>query len=104
MDASYSERTRRLQKQLTNFMFVQAIIPLFISVVPCLLIVATAFLYMDTGRMCCYCVIATSWIPVLNPIITIVVIVPFRRTVRGLFRKRAAVNSTASNLSITAIT
>ncbi|CAD5233746.1 unnamed protein product [Bursaphelenchus xylophilus] len=103
MDASYSERTRRLQRQLTNFMFVQATIPLFVSVIPSLTIVIPAFLYIDTGRICCYCVLATSWIPVLNPIITIVVIVPFRRAVCGAFQKKSVVNSTTSNPSLTAI-
>ncbi|CAD5233749.1 unnamed protein product [Bursaphelenchus xylophilus] len=101
MDFSYSEKTKRLQNQLTNFMFVQATIPLFISVVPILLIVIPAFFYVDTGMMCFYCVIAISWIPLLNPIITITVIVPFRRIVCGAFRKQVAVN-TSSNRSTTA--
>uniref|UniRef100_A0A1I7RJW7 G_PROTEIN_RECEP_F1_2 domain-containing protein n=1 Tax=Bursaphelenchus xylophilus TaxID=6326 RepID=A0A1I7RJW7_BURXY len=94
MHDSYSERTRRLQKQLTNFMIVQVVTPLFISVIPVMTIVIPSFLFIDTGRICLYSALMFSWIPVFNPVITITVIVPFRRFVLGVVtRKRGLVHT-----------
>uniref|UniRef100_A0A1I7RJW8 G_PROTEIN_RECEP_F1_2 domain-containing protein n=1 Tax=Bursaphelenchus xylophilus TaxID=6326 RepID=A0A1I7RJW8_BURXY len=81
MNDSYSEKTRRLQRQLTNFMILQAVIPLFTSVLPVMIIVSPSLFYTDDGRLCFYSVIIISWIPVVNPIITVLVIVPFRKIV-----------------------
>ncbi|CAD5233751.1 unnamed protein product [Bursaphelenchus xylophilus] len=98
MNDSYSEKTRRLQRQLTNFMIVQAVIPMFTSVLPVMVIVSPSLYYTEDDRLCLYSVILISWIPVINPIITIVVIVPFRRIV---FRAVTSKISTVHTLSDT---
>ncbi|CAD5233750.1 unnamed protein product [Bursaphelenchus xylophilus] len=100
MRDSYSDKTKRLQKQLSDFMIVQAMIPVCVCVIPVMSFVIPAFFYLDTGMMCVYSAIAVSWIPVLNPIITIMVIIPFRRIVCGVFHKRVVVN-TSYNRSTT---
>uniref|UniRef100_A0A1I7RJQ0 G_PROTEIN_RECEP_F1_2 domain-containing protein n=1 Tax=Bursaphelenchus xylophilus TaxID=6326 RepID=A0A1I7RJQ0_BURXY len=79
--SSYSERTRRLQTQLSQYLIVQSIIPLIVSVTPLMLIVVPAFLYSDTGKACLFYGVLFSWIPILNPLITMIVIVPYRQVI-----------------------
>ncbi|CAD5233675.1 unnamed protein product [Bursaphelenchus xylophilus] len=76
---SCSENTKRLQRQLNSYLFVQFIIPLVVCVGPMMYFVIPAFFYVDTGRPCLLIGVSLSWIPMLNALITMIVIVPYRR-------------------------
>ncbi|CAD5233677.1 unnamed protein product [Bursaphelenchus xylophilus] len=78
---SFSGKTRRLQAQLTQYLIVQSVIPLLVSVVPMMLLVVPQYFYIDTGRACLFYSVAFSWIPIINPLITMAVIIPYRRLI-----------------------
>ncbi|CAD5233689.1 unnamed protein product [Bursaphelenchus xylophilus] len=57
-------------------------IQLVTSVVPVAVIIFAAFLRLETGMTPTFCFMALSWIPIINPLLTMIVIVPYRRAVR----------------------
>ncbi|CAD5208380.1 unnamed protein product [Bursaphelenchus xylophilus] len=94
----YSSKTKRMQKQLTITLTLQTLMPLFISFGPVVCVCIGCFFRVDTGVMSLVVLGFASWIPVVNPVLTIWVIQPFRRTVfRWLYIKVGGVISQESS-------
>ncbi|CAD5233683.1 unnamed protein product [Bursaphelenchus xylophilus] len=106
-----SQRTKQLQSQLSRYLVLQArhffyisfqanqqefyrnckfqgLIPLTTAVAPTLCLVISQFAGLSIGGLAALCVSLYSWIPFLNATITIVVIVPYRRALIRIFRKK----------------
>ncbi|CAD5210418.1 unnamed protein product [Bursaphelenchus okinawaensis] len=81
----YSERTKSMQRQLSRALFFQSLLPVFTSIGPILCICVPSFFYMDTGKSAMLFMNITTWVPVFNPLLTISVIVPYRRAVLSCF-------------------
>ncbi|CAD5233688.1 unnamed protein product [Bursaphelenchus xylophilus] len=79
----YSPKTKVLQAQLARFLFFQVMIQLTTSIVPASLLAASALLRIDGGISTTVSVTLASWIPILNSLLTITAIVPYRRVLKG---------------------
>ncbi|CAD5233676.1 unnamed protein product [Bursaphelenchus xylophilus] len=76
---SCSDNTKRLQNQLNNYLTVQSVVPLVVCITPLLFVIVTGFLYIDIGRICMLSAVFLSWMPILNSLITMIVIIPYRK-------------------------
>ncbi|CAD5233682.1 unnamed protein product [Bursaphelenchus xylophilus] len=106
-----SQRTKQLQSQLPRYLVLQArhffyisfqanqqefyrnckfqgLIPLTTAVAPTLCLVISQFCGLSIEGLAALCVSMYSWIPFLNATITIVVIVPYRRALIRIFRRK----------------
>lgn len=70
---------------------------MFISVGPNMGICVPSFLYLDTGYSAGILLSIIGWVPVLNPLLTIWFIVPYRTVVMGYITKKT---ETLSLLSV----
>ncbi|CAD5213247.1 unnamed protein product [Bursaphelenchus xylophilus] len=93
----YSERTKAMQKQLSRALFFQSCLPVILSIGPILLICVPSFFYLNTGRSALVLMNITSWVPVFNPLLTISVIVPYRRAVVACFAEHKVHTSSAKD-------
>uniref|UniRef100_A0AC35EVN0 G protein-coupled receptor n=1 Tax=Panagrolaimus sp. PS1159 TaxID=55785 RepID=A0AC35EVN0_9BILA len=83
----YSAETRRLQAQMTKTMILQATVPLIFVLGPIGIAMAAAFALINIpglgfiiNSVCC-------WIPVVNPLVTIISVKAYRKTVVSYFKK-----------------
>uniref|UniRef100_A0A1I7S7Z9 G_PROTEIN_RECEP_F1_2 domain-containing protein n=1 Tax=Bursaphelenchus xylophilus TaxID=6326 RepID=A0A1I7S7Z9_BURXY len=67
-----------------NFIPFQSILPLCVSVGPAIGIVVPSFTRFDTGVAALITGNILSWVPVFNPLFTILVITPYRRHLKAL--------------------
>ncbi|CAD5205959.1 unnamed protein product [Bursaphelenchus okinawaensis] len=95
-NSKYTTKTKEMQHQLTLVLLFQTILPVFTSVAPILAICVPCFLYISTGPSAGIFLAIVSWVPVLNPLLTIIVIAPYRRFVVNIFN-RTKVNITSNN-------
>ncbi|CAD5214813.1 unnamed protein product [Bursaphelenchus xylophilus] len=95
----YSERTKSMQNQLARALFFQTLLPIFVSIGPILFICVPSFFYMNTGKSALIFMNMTSWIPVFNPLLTIIAIVPYRRAVLECFGRGKVHTSSAGKES-----
>ncbi|CAD5219073.1 unnamed protein product [Bursaphelenchus xylophilus] len=85
---AYSRKAKSMQKQLTWFLIIQSVIPIFVSSGPNVFLVITAFLRIDAGILTTIVVDFMGLLPVCNPFLSILVIKPYRRIVGGVFKKQ----------------
>uniref|UniRef100_A0A1I7RJQ7 G_PROTEIN_RECEP_F1_2 domain-containing protein n=1 Tax=Bursaphelenchus xylophilus TaxID=6326 RepID=A0A1I7RJQ7_BURXY len=82
-----STKTKRIQSQLSMYLFCQGLIPLLTAVGPTLGLVLGQFFNLNLGSLAALCVLCYSWIPFLNGLLTIVVIAPYRNAVCRWIKK-----------------
>ncbi|CAD5210923.1 unnamed protein product [Bursaphelenchus xylophilus] len=80
----YTEKTQKMQEQLNRTLIAQSILPLCVSVGPAIGIVVPSFTRFDTGVAALITGNILSWVPVFNPLFTILVITPYRRHLKAL--------------------
>ncbi|CAD5235113.1 unnamed protein product [Bursaphelenchus xylophilus] len=85
--AKYSQRTLQMQTQLSVAMLVQAILPVFISLGPSVLMIIEIAFGFNWDIVTTIAFNAFALIPVLNSLCTILVIRPFREAVMRPFLK-----------------
>ncbi|CAD5208680.1 unnamed protein product [Bursaphelenchus xylophilus] len=95
----YSQRTRDMQAQLTKALMFQTILPVFTSVSPILCICVPCFLYVSTGPSASILLAIVSWVPVFNPLLTIWIIIPYRRVVFSCILRTKVEASATSDVS-----
>ncbi|CAD5219071.1 unnamed protein product [Bursaphelenchus xylophilus] len=81
----YSNRAKSMQKQLTMFLITQSVIPIFVSSGPNVFLVVCCFLRLDPGILTTFVVDLMGLLPICNPVLSIFVIKPYRRTIQGVF-------------------
>uniref|UniRef100_A0A1I7RJQ8 G_PROTEIN_RECEP_F1_2 domain-containing protein n=1 Tax=Bursaphelenchus xylophilus TaxID=6326 RepID=A0A1I7RJQ8_BURXY len=72
-----SRRTKHLQVQLSRYLLLQTTIQLLTSVIPVSVIIFAGFFRLDAGLTPTFCMVALSWIPIINPLLTMIVIAPY---------------------------
>ncbi|KAH7720904.1 CRE-7TM GPCR protein [Aphelenchoides avenae] len=77
----FSEKTKRLQKQLSFTLFVQTVAPFFAISLPCLFIMLQAFFKLDMSGYGCLFSLPMFWIYVINPGSTILLVGQYRTAV-----------------------
>ncbi|CAD5218910.1 unnamed protein product [Bursaphelenchus okinawaensis] len=96
----YSNKTRQLQKQLTRFLICQAMVTFCNSVIPVAAILIPLFMKIDAGATPSLCLFIVGWVPAVNPVLSNIIITPYRRFIIGCFKRLiGAVNSKVSRNS-----
>ncbi|CAD5219075.1 unnamed protein product [Bursaphelenchus xylophilus] len=85
--ATVSRRSENMQRQLTRFLKIQTIMPLFVSTGPNIFLFITSALRIDPGILCAIIIDLITLLPIANPILSIWAIKPYRRAIRKLFEK-----------------
>ncbi|CAD5235116.1 unnamed protein product [Bursaphelenchus xylophilus] len=94
----YSSKAVQLQKQLSTAMFLQAALPMFISVGPSTVTIIQMVFDLDWDILTLVMFNLYALIPVLNSLSTIMVIRPFREEIIGkILRKNTTFSMTGSN-------
>ncbi|CAD5221009.1 unnamed protein product [Bursaphelenchus okinawaensis] len=94
----YSDRTKRLHQQINTFLICQATITFGIAIIPSTIIFIPLFCHINMGLAPYVGFMLLSWIPMFNPLMSMIVIAPYRRVLFGRFveRKSGTVLPTSS--------
>ncbi|KAI1714298.1 serpentine type 7TM GPCR chemoreceptor str domain-containing protein [Ditylenchus destructor] len=82
-----TERTAKMQRQLNIVLAVQALVPLFVAIIPCGAIVILWFYKINIPGAGVIISMAFSWIPVMSPLSTIFLVTSYRRKVLKFLMK-----------------
>uniref|UniRef100_A0A914PY53 G protein-coupled receptor n=1 Tax=Panagrolaimus davidi TaxID=227884 RepID=A0A914PY53_9BILA len=85
--------TRQMHNQMTKTMILQAIIPLIFILFPIGIVLTAVFFLVDIPGFGIICNSVHCWIPVVNPLVTIISIKYYRLTICNIFRKPIVVPS-----------
>uniref|UniRef100_A0A1I7ZJ59 G_PROTEIN_RECEP_F1_2 domain-containing protein n=1 Tax=Steinernema glaseri TaxID=37863 RepID=A0A1I7ZJ59_9BILA len=83
-----SDHCRKLQNQLTAALFVQALVPLVLLVVPCLFLLVSVLVDSRLGLSVQLGSALLAWLPALNATVTLCIVSPYRKGVKGLLKKK----------------
>ncbi|CAD5233678.1 unnamed protein product [Bursaphelenchus xylophilus] len=83
--AGLSEKTKRLQMQLSRFLTTQVLTHLVVYEVPVFWMIVSVMFRCDTGHHGYLMNIALSSLPIINPLMTLIIIGPYRRSIIGAF-------------------
>ena len=83
-----SEGLLDTHKQITCTLVVQAITPAIVCLFPIALAVTGCFLYLDIPGLGLLVTLLLSWIPLVNPLVTIITIRTYRRFCFMVFQKK----------------
>ncbi|CAD5233217.1 unnamed protein product [Bursaphelenchus xylophilus] len=93
----FSAKTMQMQAQLSTALFIQTALPIFTSVGPCMTIAASAFLNMDVGTAGIIMYTCLAWIPFFNPLLTLLIIKPFRSAVGRILKGETRVGASGGS-------
>lgn len=91
-----SQRTMRLQKSLTVVLIVKGSVPFVLATLPVFLLIVTVGLHINIPNFGLWLVIINSWIPVISPISTLVLLSGYRRRIFQSLRSSSVVNHISS--------
>ncbi|KAK0402178.1 hypothetical protein QR680_016189 [Steinernema hermaphroditum] len=80
-----SPTSRMLQKQLTQVLLIESVLPLFVFVIPMMFIIADTAFGMNFGKLNTVLLSILEWVPACDSAITLFCVRPYRRGVKKLF-------------------
>ncbi|KAK0405619.1 hypothetical protein QR680_018091 [Steinernema hermaphroditum] len=89
---SFSDHRRKLQNQLTAALFVQAVVPLVLLVIPCLFLLFSAVLGTRLGVSVQLGSALLSWLPALNATVTLCIVSPYRKGVKAMLQRKVKIS------------
>ncbi|CAD5209454.1 unnamed protein product [Bursaphelenchus okinawaensis] len=93
---AYTAKTLKINKQLSICMLCQVICSLTVGCAPVLVFTIPTFLYADSGISTWICGVILSFVPICNPIVTIIIMKPYRETLLRIVCRRK-INNTGSS-------
>uniref|UniRef100_A0A914QRY4 G protein-coupled receptor n=1 Tax=Panagrolaimus davidi TaxID=227884 RepID=A0A914QRY4_9BILA len=79
--------TQQMHNQMTKTMILQAFVPLVFILFPIGIVLTAVFFLVDIPGFCIICNSICCWIPVVNPLVTILSVKSYRLTVFNHFRR-----------------
>ncbi|KAH7707457.1 7TM GPCR protein [Aphelenchoides avenae] len=84
-----NRRTSALNSQLNNVLFLQALTPFFVAVIPiCGCIIMLLFSLEWLGRLLELTTSVLSWMPIMNPVFTVIFVKAYRYAITGGAKRR----------------
>uniref|UniRef100_A0A914NX33 G protein-coupled receptor n=1 Tax=Panagrolaimus davidi TaxID=227884 RepID=A0A914NX33_9BILA len=106
MEHHMTVKTKDVNQQMTLALIIQAILPLFVLLLPIAVTILMLFARASIGGIGISVSLLISWIPIVNSLITIIVVKSYRNSVRKIlchFSKRNIVNVTSNIVKDTSV-
>uniref|UniRef100_A0AC35GJD0 Uncharacterized protein n=1 Tax=Panagrolaimus sp. PS1159 TaxID=55785 RepID=A0AC35GJD0_9BILA len=106
MEHHMTVNTKDVNQQMTLALIIQAILPLFVLLLPIAVTILMLFARASIGGIGISVSLLLSWIPIVNSLITIIVVKSYRNAVLKIlchFSKRNIVNVTSNIVKDTSV-
>ncbi|CAD5228481.1 unnamed protein product [Bursaphelenchus xylophilus] len=97
---SFDAKALSVQRQLARIMVMQGALPILTSIGPALLNVGTMLLNFEVGQIGFVIYGVFNWIPLVNPLATIIIVKPYRRHMLRIFSVQRFFNVSSTNSNI----
>ncbi|CAD5223319.1 unnamed protein product [Bursaphelenchus okinawaensis] len=83
--ATFSTRTKQLQQQMTKVLFMQAVLPVLVSIGPVFAVAIEAIFQVELHQFVQIVLLLLAWLPCLSPLATLCIMKPFHKTLKRVF-------------------